>query len=152
MTTFTVWKFDDPNRAEQAAKILHDAAADGLVKIVDHAVVTWPDQRPEPDVLWALAGLGLLCTAVAFLVFYALIREVGPARATVFTYVNPAVAVLAGVLLLGEPLTPLIVVAFGAILAGSVLATSGGAPGPVAGPLPAPEPHQGGRADETRVG
>ncbi|GAA3385265.1 DMT family transporter [Cryptosporangium minutisporangium] len=119
------------------------------------AIVTWPDERPEPQVLWALAGLGLLCTAVAFVVFFALIREVGPARATVFTYVNPAVAVLVGVLVLDEPLTALIVVAFGAILLGSVLATSRDAPAPVAPvaePLDAPEPHRGESQGETRVG
>lgn len=43
MTTFTVWKFDDPDRAEQMSEILHSAASDGLVKIVDYTVVTWPE-------------------------------------------------------------------------------------------------------------
>ncbi|TQS40559.1 DMT family transporter [Cryptosporangium phraense] len=108
------------------------------------AIVTWPQQRPDADVLWAIAGLGLICTALAFLVFFALIREVGPARATVFTYVNPAVAVLAGVLVLGEPLDALIVVAFGLILVGSVLATSRD--------VVTPEVHRGGNPLETPVG
>ncbi|MBG0567155.1 DUF1269 domain-containing protein [Actinoplanes aureus] len=49
MTTFTVWKFDDPNRAEQMSKILKDAAADGLVHIIDHAVVTWPEGTDKPQ-------------------------------------------------------------------------------------------------------
>ncbi|WP_433829862.1 DUF1269 domain-containing protein [Actinoplanes sp. CA-015351] len=49
MTTFTVWKFDDPGRAEQMSRILHDAAADGLVKIVDYAVVTWPKGAEKPE-------------------------------------------------------------------------------------------------------
>lgn len=48
MTTFTVWKFDDPAGAQQAAKVLHDAASEGLVKIVDHAVVTWPVGEDQP--------------------------------------------------------------------------------------------------------
>jgi uncharacterized membrane protein len=48
MTTFTVWKFDDPQGAERAESILEYAAADGLVKIVDHAVVTWPKGAAEP--------------------------------------------------------------------------------------------------------
>ena len=48
----------------------------------------------------------MICTAAAFLVFFRLIAEVGPARATVITYVNPAVAVALGVLVLGEHLTP----------------------------------------------
>jgi drug/metabolite transporter (DMT)-like permease len=78
---------------------------------------------PSVQVLGALAGLGVICTAAAFLVFFRLIAEVGPARATVITYVNPAVAVALGVGVLGEHLTPAIGVAFVAILGGSVLAT-----------------------------
>ncbi|MFJ9743507.1 DMT family transporter, partial [Streptomyces sp. NPDC101166] len=54
---------------------------------------------------WSVVGLGLLCTALAFVVFFALIGEVGPSRATVITYINPAVALLIGVSLLNEPLT-----------------------------------------------
>ena len=55
--------------------------------------------------------------------FFALIREVGAARALVFTYVNPAVALLAGVIVLNEPLTAWNVAALVLILAGCVLAT-----------------------------
>ena len=105
------------------------------------AIVTWPDAVPATPVLVALGGLALICTALAFLVFFALIREVGAARALVFPYVNPAVAIVAGVLVLGEPLTATIVVAFVLILAGCVLATSGGprASAPAASPgSPAP--------------
>jgi drug/metabolite transporter (DMT)-like permease len=67
--------------------------------------------------------LALVCTAVAFLLFFALIAEVGPARATVITYVNPAVAVLLGVVLLNEPFSAGIAVGFPLILLGSFLAT-----------------------------
>ncbi|MFC4944120.1 DMT family transporter [Pseudonocardia sp. GCM10023141] len=88
------------------------------------AGLTWPSALPSTPVLAALAGLALFCTALAFLVFFALIREVGTSRALVFTYVCPAVAVTAGVLLLAEPLTVAIVVSFVLILAGSVLATA----------------------------
>jgi drug/metabolite transporter (DMT)-like permease len=89
------------------------------------AILTWPDAVPATRVLVALAGLALICTALAFLVFFALIREVGASRALVFTYVNPAVAIIAGVLVLGEPLTATILGAFALILGGSVLATAG---------------------------
>jgi drug/metabolite transporter (DMT)-like permease len=65
----------------------------------------------------------VVCTAVAFLVFFALIAEVGPTRSTVITYVNPAVAVLLGVTLLDEAFTLATAVGFVLILAGSVLAT-----------------------------
>lgn len=93
------------------------------------AGLTWPSTVPSAPVLAALAGLGVICTGSAFIVFFALIREVGPARALVFTYVNPAVAVAAGVVLLGEPLTLPIVAAFVLILGGSILATRQPRPG-----------------------
>jgi drug/metabolite transporter (DMT)-like permease len=78
---------------------------------------------PSGRALAALAALGLICTACAFLVFLALIREAGTSRAMVFTYVNPAVAVAAGVAFLSEPFTVTIAVAFALILTGSLLAT-----------------------------
>ncbi|MDQ7991815.1 MAG: DUF1269 domain-containing protein [Propionicimonas sp.] len=49
MTAFTVWKFDDPDGAAQAAKNLEIAARDGLVTLVDHAVVSWPEGADQPD-------------------------------------------------------------------------------------------------------
>ncbi len=48
MTTFTVWKFDDPEGAARAEAILEEAEADGLVKVVDHAVMTWPPGADKP--------------------------------------------------------------------------------------------------------
>lgn len=96
------------------------------------AIATWPAQLPSGWVLAALGGLAVVCTALAFIVFFALIREVGPSRALVFTYVNPAVAVTAGVLLLAEPLTPTMIASFVLILGGSVLATRGARPVPAA--------------------
>jgi drug/metabolite transporter (DMT)-like permease len=90
------------------------------------AALTWPQHLPSIQVLGALAGLGVICTAAAFLVFFQLIAEVGPARATVITYVNPAVAVALGVLILGEPLTVAVGISFALILGGSVLATRPG--------------------------
>jgi drug/metabolite transporter (DMT)-like permease len=61
--------------------------------------------------------------ALALLVFFALIREVGPVRALVFTYVNPAVALAAGVLILNEPITAWNLGGLALIPTGSVLAT-----------------------------
>ena len=87
------------------------------------AVLTWPHRVPSGRALGALAALGVICTACAFLVFLALIREAGTSRAMVFTYVNPAVAVAAGVAFLSEPFTVTIAVSFALILAGSLLAT-----------------------------
>ncbi|HEY5388270.1 MAG TPA: EamA family transporter [Thermoleophilia bacterium] len=72
----------------------------------------------------AVATLALVCTVLAFILFFALIREVGPSRSTVITYVNPLVAVLLGVVLLSEPLTLGIAVGMPLILVGSVLGTA----------------------------
>jgi drug/metabolite transporter (DMT)-like permease len=96
------------------------------------AALTWPSAVPSAQVLASLAALGVICTALAFVLFLQLIAEAGPARAMVFTYVNPAVAVALGVAVLGEPLTPEMVAAFVLILAGSVLATRPGRPAPLA--------------------
>ena len=64
-------------------------------------------RRPcRPETVAAVATLALVCTALAFVLFFALILEVGPARSTVITYINPLVAVLLGVWLLSEPLHP----------------------------------------------
>jgi drug/metabolite transporter (DMT)-like permease len=82
-----------------------------------------PDRWPPARVVGAVLVLAVLCTTVAFLLFFALIDEVGPVRATVITYINPAVAVALGVLLLGEPFTVGIGIGFALVLAGSVLAT-----------------------------
>ncbi len=73
---------------------------------------------------WSVVALAVLCTATAFVVFFALIAEVGPARATVITYVNPAVAILLGVAVLGESFTVGTALGFSLVIMGSVLATS----------------------------
>jgi drug/metabolite transporter (DMT)-like permease len=86
-------------------------------------------------VVGAVVVLGVVCTALAFLMFFRLIAEVGPVRATVITYVNPAVAVAAGVALLGEPFTLGTALGFVLILAGSWLATG---PAAVAAAPPPP--------------
>lgn len=108
------------------------------------ALLRLPHSMPGGNVLAALALLGVVCTALGFIVFFALIAEVGPVRATVITYVNPAVAVALGVLLLGEAFTAGTAVGFVLILAGCALATVRGRgaapaveePTPIAMPTP----------------
>jgi drug/metabolite transporter (DMT)-like permease len=87
------------------------------------AALSWPAHVPSAKVLLSIAGLAVVCTAAAFLLFFRLISEVGPVRASVITYVNPAIAVSLGVAVLGEKVTPIMLVAFATILAGSLLAT-----------------------------
>jgi drug/metabolite transporter (DMT)-like permease len=99
--------------------------------LVVTAVVYAPFAVPQLDevadapgsALLSVLALGVVCTAVALALFFALIREVGPQRALVITFVNPAVAVLLGVLLLDEPFTLGLSVGLPLILLGCVLAT-----------------------------
>jgi drug/metabolite transporter (DMT)-like permease len=94
------------------------------------AIVQWPSSMPSAHVVESVLGLALICTALAFLIFFALIAEVGPVRATVITYVNPAVAAVVGVAVLGETLTVGMIVGFLLVLAGAFLATGGRTPHP----------------------
>lgn len=98
------------------------------------ALTQLPAAVPGPAVLASVLLLAVVCTAVAFLVFFALIAEVGPSRSTVFTYVNPAVAVTLGVVLLHEPLTLATGIGFVLVIVGSVLATQRRGPGASAEP------------------
>jgi len=83
----------------------------------------WPTEL-HASAVFSVVSLGVLCTAGAFLVFFALIAEVGPARATVITYVNPAVAIALGALVLHEPLTLGMGIGFPLVLLGSYLGTT----------------------------
>ncbi|MEV6320318.1 DMT family transporter [Nocardia sp. NPDC051787] len=83
----------------------------------------WPSHITA-DSAWSVLGLAVICTAAAFLFFFALISEVGPARATVITYINPAVAILLGVMALDEPLTAGMAIGFPLVILGSILGTA----------------------------
>lgn len=74
----------------------------------------------------SLLLLGVICTAIAFVAFFALIREVGPVRAPLFTYVNPVVAIVLGTILLAEPITPGLLIGFPLIIVGCWFAATGG--------------------------
>jgi drug/metabolite transporter (DMT)-like permease len=80
--------------------------------------------------------LATVCTAAAFLLFGALIDAVGPVRATVITYINPAVAAVLGVLVLQETFTVPMAIGFVLVIFGSMLATRP-ARAEVADPTPA---------------
>lgn len=84
---------------------------------------TWPAQVPSASAWWALAGLALLCTGVAYLLYFRLIAHVGPARAISVTYLLPVFGVLWGALFLGEAVTPTMLLGCAIILVGTSLAT-----------------------------
>ena len=87
------------------------------------AALQWPRSFPSEGVLISVAVLSIVCTALAFLLFFALIAEIGPVRATVITYINPAVAAVVGILALHETFTAGMGVGFVLVLVGSTLAT-----------------------------
>jgi drug/metabolite transporter (DMT)-like permease len=101
------------------------AASLGLCSLgyAPFALTRMPATVPGARVLAAVVVLGVVCTALAFVLFFHLIGEVGPVRATVITYVNPAVAVVLGVAFLHEHFDFGTAAGFVLILAGSYLAT-----------------------------
>lgn len=121
------------------------ASTISMIALAPFAAFNLPATVPAPDVWLSLAALGVLCTALGFIGYVALVSEAGPARATVVTYLNPAVAVLLGVTLLGEPLTATVAAGFLLIIAGSWLSTGGTLPPRLLSllrrrPVPSPRP------------
>ena len=107
-----------PNLAVVAASLVITAAIYTPMGLLDSP------GSVSAETVAAVITLALVCTVLAFALFFALIHEVGPARSTVITYVNPLVAVLLGVVLMGEPFTAGIAVGLPLILLGSVLGTA----------------------------
>lgn len=100
------------------------AASLGLTSLVylPLAVAQLPARAPSIQALLAILVLGVVCTALAFVLFFMLIREVGAIRGTLITYFNPAVAIVLGVVLLGERFTVGIAAGFVLIVVGSIAA------------------------------
>ena len=108
---------------------------------VPFALASLPSEAPPASAIWSVLALAVVCTAIAFVLFFALIAEVGAVRATVITYINPAVAALLGVAILDEHFTAGMAAGFALVLVGSVLATRRSMPpeAPAAVLDPAPE-------------
>jgi drug/metabolite transporter (DMT)-like permease len=113
------------------------ASAQSLTAVAYVPVVLLTDGVPGPlpsaDVVASVVTLGVVCTAAAFMLLFALVGEVGPVRATTITYLNPAVAVVAGAVFLGEQVTVWTIVGFVLVVTGSYLVNRGGRPQPAAG-------------------
>lgn len=108
------------------------------------AAFTLPSRPLTAPVIESAAALTVVCTVAAFLVFFMLIAEIGAMRATLITYVNPAVAVVLGVTVLGESFGVATGVGFVLILAGCYLATRPLATRPLASRSLAPSEPRGG--------
>lgn len=119
------------------ARWMPDLAASGvtalgltITALVYVPVVTlshgWPDRWPSASVISSVLVLGVVCSAAALTMMAALVTEAGPVRATAVTYVNPAVALVTGAVILGEPVTGWSLAGFALILAGCVLVAARG--------------------------
>src|SRR6266550_4612595 len=107
----------DPLGPVTASLIL---AAIGLLP----AAILWPPHvMPTPSALGAIAVLGVVCTVLGLVIFFQLIAEAGPSRASIITYVNPV-----GVLALHEHVGLTSLLGLLLILAGSWLAAGGTKP------------------------
>jgi len=108
--------------------VIAAALAINTVIYLPVGILTWPDE-PVPGTAWAsIIVLGVVCTALAFVALFTLISELGAPRAQVITYINPAVAVVLGVVVLSEPITLGIAIGFPLVLLGSWLGTRSGPP------------------------
>lgn len=77
---------------------------------------------PSPESVWSLIGLGVISSAIAFVMFFELVKEVGSARATLVTYPNTAWALLLGIVFLHEPITIGLLTGLPLVAVGSYLA------------------------------
>jgi drug/metabolite transporter (DMT)-like permease len=84
-------------------------------------IIQFPTSMPTAKSIWSLLILGIFPTAIAFVVFFKVIVDIGPTRASMVTYINTAVAVLLGIIVLNEPLTLGIGLGLPLILIGSYL-------------------------------
>jgi drug/metabolite transporter (DMT)-like permease len=112
------WMPDLPGTGIMAIGFALTAAVYAPVVAATHG---WPSAWPSTSVTVSMVLLAVVCSAGAFTVMAALVAEVGPVRATTVTYVNPAIALIAGAVVLGEPVTGWAVVGFALILAGCYL-------------------------------
>ena len=87
------------------------------------AAALWPSRPVGPTAWGAVLGLGVACTAVAYVLYFRLIAHVGPARAIAVTFLIPPFAITWGALFLGETLTPRTIAGAAIVLAGTALAT-----------------------------
>lgn len=82
-----------------------------------------PDHLPSANALWSLITVGVLCTGVAYILYFKLIENAGPARALTVTFLVPVFAIAYGVLLLGESVTAWMVACGAVILVGTALSS-----------------------------
>ena len=120
LSTFVV---KGPYRAVPSITTSFTSVATGAVLTIPFAVATAPDHVPGAGAIAAVVGLGVGATALGFLIFYVLIREIGAARASSVSYLAPVFALVYGALFYGEEITVAAVVGFMLIVVGFVIAS-----------------------------
>lgn len=95
------------------------------------AFASRPTSMPSLEVTLATLGLGILCSGMAFWIFFVVLEEIGPARASLVVYPNTAVAVILGILILSEPITLAIIIGLPLVLVGSYFASRRPNPQPI---------------------
>jgi drug/metabolite transporter (DMT)-like permease len=85
-------------------------------------IALWPTHHVEANAIYSVIALGILSTGAAFSLFFLVVKEIGPARSSLVTYLNTAFAVVLGIIILDEPLTPGIVIGLPLVLIGSYFA------------------------------
>lgn len=114
------WMSDLPGVGVVAVSLAIAAVIYLPVVALTHA---FPTRVPSLPVILSVVALAVVCSAAAFLIMFALIAEIGPMRMTTITYVNPAVAIAAGALVLGERITVWTVIGFVLVIGGAYLVT-----------------------------
>ena len=117
------------DRTFSALAIAASTLAVGALALAPLALFTLPSAMPAAKATASLLVLGAGGTGIAFVIFYTLIAEIGPGRASLVAYIAPGFAVFYGVWLLSEPLTAGAVIGLVLILAGSWIAAEGRLPG-----------------------
>jgi len=124
-----------------AARRLNDVPTIGVIAVslsavaIAYAPFAWlsrPKVAPPASAWFAILGLAVICTGIAFVTFFKLIDEIGPVRATLITFANPAVAVALGAIFLDEAITLATLGGFVLVLTGCWFATRN--PGATRGP------------------
>jgi drug/metabolite transporter (DMT)-like permease len=88
-------------------------------------IALWPDHTVSPEATYSVIALGILSTGLAFAIFFSLIADIGPTRASLVTYWNTAIAVVLGVIILSEPLTVGLGIGLPLVMLGSWLVNRG---------------------------
>jgi drug/metabolite transporter (DMT)-like permease len=117
------WMPGAPGTGVAALGLTVTAVAYAPVVALTHG---WPATWPAPSVLASVVVLAVVCSAAALTIMVLLVAEIGPVRTTAVTYVNPAVALVAGAVILGEPVTGWSLAGFALILAGCCLVAASG--------------------------